>query len=127
MIGKLNRIRRANPALRSDANIEFHPVENAAQQLLCYSKRTDDFGNRIVVVVNLDPHGPQAGMVHLQLDRLGIQPDQPYQMHDLLADKTYVWRGNEGYVQLAPGAVDAHVFRIHRWLRTEGGNEIFEP
>jgi starch synthase (maltosyl-transferring) len=127
LIGKLNRIRRANPALQSDANIEFHLVENAAQQLLCYSKRTDDFGNRIVVVVNLDPHGPQAGMVHLQLDRLGIPPDQPYQMDDLLAGKSYVWRGDQGYVQLAPGAVEAHIFRIHRWLRSEGGNEIFEP
>ena len=43
LIGKMNRIRRDNPALQSDANIEFHPVDNDAQQLLCYSKRTDDF------------------------------------------------------------------------------------
>jgi starch synthase (maltosyl-transferring) len=127
LIGKVNRIRRANPALQADAHIEFHPVENDAKQLLCYSKRTDDFANRIVVVVNLDPHGPQAGMVHLQLDRLGILADQPYQMHDLLADKAYIWRGNQGYVQLAPDAVAAHIFRIHRWLRTEGGSEVFEP
>lgn len=127
LIGKINRIRRANPALQSDANIEFHPVDNLAQQLLCYSKRTDDFSNRIVVVANLDPHAPQAGMVHLQLDRLGIAPDQPYQMHDLLADKAYVWRGNEAFVQLAADGVPAHIFRVRRWLRNEGGSEVFEP
>jgi starch synthase (maltosyl-transferring) len=48
-------------------------------------------------------------------------------MHDLLADKAYVWRGNEAYVQLAPDGVPAHVFRVRRWLRNEGGSEVFEP
>ncbi|HEX3998758.1 MAG TPA: alpha-1,4-glucan--maltose-1-phosphate maltosyltransferase [Pirellulales bacterium] len=127
LIGRVNRIRRGNPALQRDANIEFHPVDNAAQQLLCYSKRTDDFSNRIVVVANLDPRVAQAGMVHLQLDRLGIPGDQPYLMHDLLSDKSYGWRGSDGYVELAPDKVAAHVFQVRRWLRSEGGVEVFEP
>ena len=32
-------------------------------------------------------------------------------MHDLLADKSYVWRGHDAYVELSPGGVPAHVFR----------------
>jgi starch synthase (maltosyl-transferring) len=127
LIGKVNRIRRDQPALQSDANIEFHPVDNLPQQLLCYSKRTDDKRNCIVVVVNLDPKGPQSGMVHLRLDRLGLAPDQPFQMQDLLNDKSYIWRGTQAYVELAPAGVAAHIFRVHRWLRNEGGNDIFEP
>jgi len=111
LIGKVNRIRRDNPALQSDANIEFHPVENDAGRLICYSKRTDDFSNRIVVVANLDPRGKQAGMVHLRLDALGIPADRPYQMHDLLAGKPYTWQGSNCYVELAPDQIAAHIFR----------------
>lgn len=127
LIAQLNGIRRANRALQSDANIEFHPVDNAANQLLCYSKRTDDFSNQIIVVANLDARGPQSGMVHLHLDRLNLPEDQPFLMHDLLADKSYTWRGRNGYVELSPGGVPAHVFRVRRLLRNEGGTDIFEP
>ena len=73
--------------------------------MLAYGKRTDDGSNVVVVVVNLDPYHSQAGMVELPLDKLGIGADQPYAMHDLLADKQYMWRGPRNYVQLTPGEV----------------------
>ena len=126
LIGQLNRIRRDNPALQSDANLEFHTAENDQQQLLCYSKRSDDGANIIVVVVNLDPRGKQSGMVELPLARLGIREDRPFQMHDLLTDKRWTWKTGRSFVELDPQVAAAHIFRVRRWVRANGDSESFE-
>ena len=41
-------------------------------QLLCYSKESEDRSNLIVAVVNLDPHHTQSGHVTLPLEELEI-------------------------------------------------------
>src|SRR5690606_17658520 len=61
MIGRVNRIRRENPALHSDRGLRFHDVDN--DMLVCYSKSTPDRENVILCVVNLDPHHTQSGWV----------------------------------------------------------------
>jgi starch synthase (maltosyl-transferring) len=124
VIALVNRARRDNRALQSDANLEFHPVES--DQLLCYSKRTDDNANVVVAVVNLDPYHAHAGNVELPLAQFGIRDDKPYQMEDLLTGKLYTWQGPRGWIDLAPQPLPAHLFRLHRWLRTEGSAEVFE-
>jgi starch synthase (maltosyl-transferring) len=111
-IARVNRIRRENPALQSDWRLSFHHVDN--EQLLCYSKRTEDCENIIVVVVSLDPQHTQSGWVELDLEALGLDPHQPYEVHDLLSDVCYLWRGPCNYVELNPQAVPAHVFRLRR-------------
>jgi starch synthase (maltosyl-transferring) len=123
-IGRLNRIRAENPALQSDANLAFHAADN--DQIICYSKRTGDRSNVIVVAVNLDPQRTQSALVDLPLAELGIPPDQPFQMHDLLTDKRYTWRGARGFVELAPNVHQAHVFRLRRWVRRENDIECYE-
>jgi starch synthase (maltosyl-transferring) len=116
-IGRVNRIRRENPALHSDWSLRFHEVDN--EQLICYSKRTDDLSNVVLVVVNLDPHHTQSGWVEFPLEELGIAPQRHYQMHDLLSDARYLWQGSRNYVELNSQTVPAHIFRM-RWLvRTE--------
>jgi starch synthase (maltosyl-transferring) len=124
LIGRLNRIRAENSALQSDANLEFHPTDN--DQILCYSKRSEDGSNLIVVAVNLDPQRTQSALVDLPLAQLGIPADKPFQMHDLLTDKRYTWRGSRGFVELAPNVQQAHVFRIRRWVRREFETEYYE-
>jgi starch synthase (maltosyl-transferring) len=57
LIGRLNRIRRENPALQSDWSLQFHPTDN--DQLLVFSKEMQS--NLILVAVNLDPRYVQAG------------------------------------------------------------------
>jgi starch synthase (maltosyl-transferring) len=116
-IGRVNRIRRENPVLHSDWSLRFHEVDN--EQLICYSKRTDDLSNVVLVVVNLDPHHTQSGWVEFPLEELGIDPQKPYQMHDLLTDARYLWQGSRNYVELNSQIVPAHVFRIRRRVRTE--------
>lgn len=116
-IGRVNRIRRDNPALHSDWSLRFHEVDN--EQLICYSKRTEDLSNVVLVVVNLDPHHTQSGWIEFSLEELGIDPQRPYQMHDLLSDARYLWQGSRNYVELNSQIVPAHVFRIRRRVRTE--------
>jgi starch synthase (maltosyl-transferring) len=117
LITRVNRIRHENPALQSDWSLRFHSVDNG--QLIVYSKATDDLSNIILVVVNLDPRYRQSGWVDLPLDELQLDPQQPYQVHDLLTDARYFWHGPHNYVELNPQTLPAHIFRIRRRIRTE--------
>lgn len=123
LIAKINQIRRGNPALQSDWNLRFHFADNG--QIIVYSKMTDDLLNIIVVVVNLDPFRTQSAWVDLPLDSFHLDPRQPYQMHDLLTDTRYVWRGPRNYVELNPTRLPAHIFCIRRRVRTENGVDYF--
>ena len=122
-IGRVNRIRRENPALQGDWGLLFHPTDN--DQLTCYSKQTEDLSNIIVIVVNLDPHHKHSGWLELPLETLGIDPRQPFQVHDLLNDARYLWQGNRNYVELDPRVVPAHIFRLRRRIRTEHDFDYF--
>ena len=123
LITRTNQIRRENPALHADLSLRFHSVDN--QQLIAYSKTSDDLLNIIVAVVNLDPYHTQAGMIDLPLDLFHLDARQPYQMHDLLTDTKYVWRGPRNYVELNPQRLPAHIFCIRRRVRTENGVDYF--
>ncbi len=70
LIAKVNQIRRENLALHGDWSLQFHPADN--DQIIVYSKMTDDLLNIIVVVVNLDPYRTQSAWVDLPLD--GVPP-----------------------------------------------------
>jgi starch synthase (maltosyl-transferring) len=111
LIARVNRIRRENPALQSDWSLRFHTVDN--DSLICYSKSTEDGANVVLTVVNLDPRARHWGWVDLPLQDLGLDPDAPYQVHDLLSDAWYTWTGPRNYVELDPYVVPAHVFLIH--------------
>ena len=123
LIARLNQIRKENPALQSDWSLRFHETDN--DQLIVYSKTTEDLSNVVVTVVNLDPYYTQAGWVDLSLETLGLDPSQPYQMHDLLSEARYLWHGPHNYVQLNPQMMPAHVFVVRRRVRTERDFDYF--
>jgi starch synthase (maltosyl-transferring) len=123
LIARVNRIRRENKALQSDRSLRFHVVDNS--QIICFSKSTADRENVIVVAVNLDPYHTQAGWVDLPLEQLGIDPRQPFQMHDLLTDAHYLWQGTRNYVLLDPQSVPAQIFRVRRRLHREQDFDYF--
>jgi starch synthase (maltosyl-transferring) len=122
-ISRVNRIRKDHAALQSNRHLHFHPVSN--DELICYSKRTDDRSNLILVVVNLDPHHTQAGWVDLDLDELGIELDESYQVHDLLGEAKYLWNGSHNYIELNPHVVPAHILLMRRRVRTERHFDYF--
>jgi starch synthase (maltosyl-transferring) len=122
-IARVNRVRRENPALQNDRNLIFHPVDN--EQILCYSKHADDLSNTVLVAVNLDPHHTHSGWVELPLADLGLDPRQPFQVHDLLTGARYLWTGPRNYVEIDPRAAPAHLFRLRRRVRTERDFDYF--
>ncbi|GAB4337546.1 MAG: alpha-1,4-glucan--maltose-1-phosphate maltosyltransferase [Dehalococcoidia bacterium] len=123
LITRVNRIRRENPALQRLEHVRFHPIEN--EELICYSKADPAGQDVIIVVVNLDPHHTQAGWVTLDLDALGIDGREPYQVHDLISDARYLWHGATNYVELNPHSIPGHIFRVRRHVRTEHDFEYF--
>ncbi|MFC1905785.1 alpha-1,4-glucan--maltose-1-phosphate maltosyltransferase [Chloroflexota bacterium] len=123
LIALVNNIRKQNTALQSNANLRFHTVDN--DQLICFSKHTDNVSNAIVTIVNLDPYHTHSGWVELDTESLGIDLQQPYQMHDLLSDARYSWQGRRNYVELNPYVCPAHIFRLRPRIRTEKDFDYF--
>jgi starch synthase (maltosyl-transferring) len=121
-ITRVNRIRRENPALKQN-NLMFHPVQN--ENIICYSKHTDDYENVIVVVVNLDPHHSHSALLKLPVEDFGLDEQQTFQMHDLISNARYMWHTGENYLDLDPNVVPAHIFRIRRRLRSEHDFDYF--
>jgi len=123
LVTAVNGARRAHPALHSNERLEFCRIDNDA--LIAYTNRTADGADVVLCIVNLDPHHTQSGWVQLPLDELGIDPEHPYQVHDLLAEDTYTWQGPRNYVELDPRRLPAHLFHVRRRLRTEHDFEYF--
>ena len=117
LIARMNRIRRENSALQSNDSLHFCDIDN--DQLIAYLKMDASCGNVVLTVVNLDPYTAQSGWVDLDIDALNFSADQPYQVHDLLSDQRYIWRGRHNYVLLDPQRAPAHVFRLRRRVRSE--------
>jgi len=119
----VNEIRRGSPALQSDWSLRFHKLDN--DQLIAYSKATDDLSDIILVIVNLDSRYKQSGWVEVPLADFQLAPDQSYQVHDLLNDARYLWHGAWNYVELNPSVLPAHVFKVRRRVRTERDFDYF--
>jgi starch synthase (maltosyl-transferring) len=123
LIARMNSIRRDNVALQSDTSLRFCTLDN--EQLIGYLKSDPSSDNVIIVVVNLDPHHVQSGWIELDLAWLGLDESTPYQVHDLLSDQRYQWRGSRNYVMLDPRRMPAHVLKLRRYLRTEHDFDYF--
>jgi starch synthase (maltosyl-transferring) len=122
-IARVNHIRRENRALQSDRSLRFYPIDNP--ELIVFSKSTEDLNNVIVVVVNLDPHHTQSGWLELPAEELGLDPKQPFQVHDLLTEARYLWHGTRNYVELNPQSVPAQIFRVSPRIRREQDFDYF--
>ena len=123
LIARVNQIRNANSALQNDWSLRFHFSEN--DQLLCYTKESDDRSNLILTVVNLDPYHTQTGFVTLPLYELEIPEDRAYEAEDLLSGERYMWRGPRNYIELNPDRRSGHILKIHRRLKVETDFEYF--
>src|SRR6058998_1103410 len=118
-IARINQIRKQNRALQMYTNLRFYPADNDA--ILFYGKMTPARDNIILVVVNLDPFRKQNSFVHVPIDEFGQMAADEYQVHDLLNDARYTWRGRRNYVELDPEIQPAHIFLVRRWA---GGDQF---
>jgi len=116
-ITRLNRIRRENRALQEYDNLRFYKSEN--DNVIFYAKATQSRDNIVLVAVNLDPYQSHDAFIHVPVEEFGWMDSDTYQVHDLLTDERYLWRGSRNYVLLNPQTKPAHVFRVRRWLSRE--------
>jgi starch synthase (maltosyl-transferring) len=123
LIQLVNKARRENPALQGNDGLMFHPTEN--DQIIAYTKSTDDNADVVLTAVNLDPHHTQTGMVNLPLEALGIERDRSFQAHELLSGARYIWNGPRNYIELNPQSSPAQIFRFRRRVRSEHDFEYF--
>jgi starch synthase (maltosyl-transferring) len=122
-IARVNRIRKENAALQTTWNLRFYEVDN--ETLLFCGKATHDLSNIILIVVNLDPFHTQNGWVRVPIEELGLDPHQPYLVHDLLSDDKYIWQGERNYVELNPQVLPANIFRVRKRLKRETDFDYF--
>jgi len=114
-IALVNRIRREHPALQRTEGLAFQPCSN--DRILAYTKEGASGADRLLLVVNVDPHGIQGGTVELPLADWAISPQEPFEVHELLTDERYTWRGPHNYVELNPHVVPAHILHVTKHLR----------
>jgi starch synthase (maltosyl-transferring) len=123
LIARVNQIRRDQRALHYHETVRFLASDNP--HILAYSRRVPDprraadassFRDApLLVVINLDPHGMQHGMVQIPTDMIesvGGWGRNGYVVHDLLDDVEYRWRGDSNYVRFDPGVRQGHVLRL---------------
>jgi len=108
-IAQLNGIRRRHPAFAELTNIYFEHSNNP--WILAWSKTSEVDDDVMLVVVNLDAIHVHDDVLGLDLPRLGLPVDQPYEAHDELTGVTYVWTGPNPYVRLSPDQ-PAHVLHL---------------
>jgi starch synthase (maltosyl-transferring) len=111
-IALLNSIRRDNTALKRMDNLTFRDSENP--QILFFTKMAPGWRNDLLVIVNLDPSRAQETVVTVPLAELGLDPDTPYIVEDLLTGARYSWRGARNYVRLDPNLQPGHILRLQR-------------
>ncbi|WP_082131662.1 alpha-1,4-glucan--maltose-1-phosphate maltosyltransferase [Cellulomonas sp. FA1] len=112
LIGRLNEIRRAHPALQQLRNVRVHPTSDDA--LVAFSRHLEAHESptgrpdTVVTIVNIDPFGVREGVVRLDLGAFGLPADRPAVARDVLSQETYAW-SEEVYVRLDPQVRVAHV------------------
>ena len=108
-IRKINEIRGKHPALRELTNLHFHNADK--DNMLAFSKSAPG-EQAILAIVNLNPFHWEEATVHLDLNELGVEEGQPFEVHDLITDTRFVWNGPSSYVRLDPLDEPAHIFRV---------------
>jgi starch synthase (maltosyl-transferring) len=108
-ITRLNEIRRLHPALHQLRTIKFHHPDNDA--LVAYSKFDPATGDQVLVVVTLNPFGPEEATLWLDMGALGMEPYDRFWVRDEITGDEYQW-GQANYVRLDPARAVAHVLNM---------------
>jgi starch synthase (maltosyl-transferring) len=111
----LNEIRREHPALGQLRNLRMHWSDDT--EIIVFSKHLDGrftpsgASDAIIVVANLDPHSARETTVHLDPALFGVDPEAPFQVHDLITGATWTW-GQHNYVRLDAFVQPVHILHV---------------
>ncbi|WP_040160463.1 maltotransferase domain-containing protein [Nigerium massiliense] len=106
LMGTLNSIRRAHPALQQLRRIDFHRTSHPA--LIAYSKVDGD--DCVLTIVSVDQTSTVEGEVFVDMDAIGLAEDAPLPLRDELTGATFTW-GQRNFVRLSPSQ-PAHILHV---------------
>ena len=104
---KLNELRNTHPALQLLRNLVVHPTDDDG--IICFSKTAGS--DRVIIVINLDPHATRDTTVHLDLSALGLEPGTSFPVRDEITGHEWHW-GADNFVRLDPREEPAHVLTV---------------
>jgi starch synthase (maltosyl-transferring) len=109
LITRINRLRQDEPALANACPPQIESIDHP--QFLAWSKHDSASGNRLLVVVSLQPQESATGKLAVNLERLGLATHAIVRAEDLLAGGSETWAGGETQLTLGPDRPGA-VFRL---------------
>ncbi len=115
-ITRLNRIRKANPALHTHTNVRFYNAFN--DSILYYGKPSREGDEMILVAVNLNPYAAEEADIEIPLWEFGLPDDGAFDVDDLIHDRAFVWYGKGQRVRLDPAEYPFAIWRIRPHRRT---------
>jgi starch synthase (maltosyl-transferring) len=107
-ITDVNDIRSRHPAFASLRSIRFHHADN--ENIIVYSKVSDDGRDVVLCVVNLDPSNWHEATLSLDLSALRVSGGS-FEVYDELSGDSYTWT-DHAYVRLDPARQPGHVFVV---------------
>lgn len=101
-ITRLNRLRRAEPALQTHLGTTFY---NALNDNIIYFGRHSRFSaDRILVAISLNPHAPEEADFEIPLWEWGLPDSGALLAHDLVRGGSFIWHGKRQHMWLNPAA-----------------------
>ena len=111
VITKINHLRRLHEALQQTNNIKFCQIEN--ENLLAFYKWNDARTDELLIIISLDEHHMQQGMVKLPLYDLKVSEGHDIKVNDLITENTYTWNKEWNFVELH-ASLPFHIFEIKK-------------
>ncbi|MEL6303387.1 MAG: alpha-1,4-glucan--maltose-1-phosphate maltosyltransferase [Bacteroidota bacterium] len=109
LITLINGIRKDRPALQQTNNIRFCAIEN--DQILAFHKWNHDKTDQVLVVISLDSHHMQQGMLQFPWDGIGETNGNGVLLKDGITQNEYRWHDEWNFVELHP-KTPLHIFEI---------------
>ena len=99
-ITALNRIRHANPALRSHLTTSFLPANNDAVSV--FMKSTTDRSNVLIIAISFDPDQAQETAWEFPFWLWQADENASFEAEDLLGGDVQTWRGKAQSLRIEP-------------------------
>ena len=81
------------------------------ENLIAFYKWDDDKTNQLLIIISLDSHHTQQGMLQLPMAELGISPGDELHLRDLITKNEYQWYDEWNFIELNP-TLPFHIFKL---------------
>lgn len=109
LITKINWARKNHESLQQTNNVQFCHIEN--DNIIAFYKWNDQKTDEMLIVISLDSHNRQQGMLQLPLEQLGIGHGHMVVVNDIITETGYQWHNEWNFIDLNP-ALPFHLFHI---------------